>query len=195
MDFETFQSAVPLFDNLKPYQQIPFQFSVHYKNNQNSELIHKEFLAEATGDPREEFIIALLKATDQPGTILTYNQSFEISRLKELSTSFPKYCTEIKERISRIMDLMVPFAKRWYYSPAMNGSYSIKAVLPALVPELSYNDMEIGDGGAASAAFLKLGNSKDFTQAGAVRNNLKEYCKLDTLAMVHILNKLERLFC
>ena len=191
MDFETFQSAVPMFDNSKPYQQVPFQFSVHYKNTRDSELIHKEFLANANVDPREEFIISLLKATEQPGTILAYNQSFEISRLKELSTSFPKYCVEIEERISRIMDLMVPFAKRWYYAPAMNGSYSIKAVLPALVPKLNYNDLEISDGGTASAAYLNLYHNGDAKQVESVRKNLKEYCKLDTLAMVELFRKLE----
>ncbi len=191
MDFETFQSAIPLFDNSKPYQQIPFQFSVHYKHTRDTELIHKEFLAAATGDPREEFIISLLKATEQPGTILVYNQSIEISRLRELSIDFPNYSSKIEERISRIIDLMTPFAKRWYYSPKMNGSYSIKAALPALVPELSYKNLEIGDGGTASMAFLNLFDIKDNKQVDSVRNNLKEYCKLDTLAMVKLLEVLE----
>jgi hypothetical protein len=182
-----------LFDNSKAYQQIPFQFSVHYKNNRNAELIHKEYLAEANGDPREEFIISLLKATEQSGTILAYNQSFEISRMKELSIDFPKYSSTIEERILRIMDLMVPFAKRWYYSPLMNGSYSIKAVLPALVPQLSYKNMAIGDGGTASAAYLTLFNNSDANQVESVRNNLKEYCKLDTFAMVQVLELLEKI--
>lgn len=193
MDFETFQSAIPLFDNSKPYQQIPFQFSVHCKYNHHAELIHNEFLAEAIGDPRENFIVSLLNATAGPGTILTYNQAFEIARLKELSADFPKYKVDLEERISRVMDLMIPFSKRWYYTPAMNGSYSIKAVLPALVPELSYNDLEIGDGGTASAAFLNLFNNMDSALVEEVRNNLKEYCKLDTFAMVKIYDILQNI--
>jgi hypothetical protein len=191
MDFETFQSAIPLFDNSKPYQQVPFQFSVHYKSSRHAEPTHKEFLAEANGDPREDFIVALLKITEGPGTILAYNQSFEISRLKELSIDFPRYTSEIEERIARVIDLMTPFAKRWHYTPAMNGSYSIKAVLPALVPELSYSDLEIGDGGTASAAYLNLYHNGDAKQVESVRNNLKVYCKLDTMAMVRLLEVLE----
>jgi len=193
MDFETFQTAVPLFDHSKPYQQITFQYSIHFKENVDAEVIHQDFLAMAKEDPREEFIISLLNATEQQGTILAYNQSFEISRLKELSIDFPKYSSEIEERISRVIDLMTPFAKKWYYTPKMNGSYSIKAVLPALIPELSYSDLEIGDGGTASAAFLNLINNKDANQVEAVRNNLKEYCKLDTWAMVKLLEKLEEI--
>jgi len=192
MDFETFQSAIPPFDNSKPYQQIPFQFSVHYKYTRQAEPIHNEFLADAPEDPRENFIVALLKATEGSGTILTYNQTFEIARLKELSSDFPTYRIELEERIERVMDLMTPFSKRWYYTSAMNGSYSIKTVLPALVPELSYKDLTIGDGGAASAAYLTLFNNTDATHVELVRNNLKEYCKLDTFAMVKLLEHLDK---
>lgn len=194
MDFETFQSAIPLFDNSKPYQQIPFQYSIHFKTDNETDAQHTEFLAEANGkDTREDFIIALLKATELPGTILAYNQSFEISRLKELSQDFPEYTLEIEDRVSRIMDLMVPFAKRWYYTPDMNGSYSIKAVLPALVPELNYNDLEIGDGGTASAVFLDLFNNPKNEDTESIRVNLLKYCHLDTLAMVRLLEVLERI--
>lgn len=193
MDFETFQAAVPQFDNSKAYQQIPFQFSIHHKYTRQAKATHNEFLAEAIGDPREVFIIALLKATEQPGTILAYNQSFEISRLKELSIDFPEYTPEIEKLISRVLDLMVPFSKRWYYSAPMNGSYSIKAVLPALVPELSYKDLEIGDGGTASSVYLTLFNNTDATHVELVRNNLKEYCKLDTFAMVQLLEHLDKI--
>lgn len=191
MDFETFQSAIPLFDKSKPYQQIPFQFSVHFKQNKEDRPTHVDFLAEADGDPRESFIIALLIATEKPGTILTYNQSFEISRLKELSIDFPMYKEALEERIARICDLMIPFSKRMYYSPAMNGRYSIKAVLPALIPEMSYEKLEIAEGGAASAAFLNLYNMNDQNGISKVRKNLLEYCQLDTYAMVCLLEKLE----
>lgn len=104
---------------------------------------------------------------------------------------YPKYAKEIDKIIDRIVDLMEPFQKKWYYTSSMNGSYSIKLVLPALVPEMSYADLEIGEGGSAMAAFEGLLNIDDDTQKEKIRNDLLEYCKLDTLAMVKILEKLK----
>jgi Domain of unknown function(DUF2779) len=193
MDFETFQPAVPLFDNSKPYQQIPFQYSIHYKKTKNSEIVHSEFLAEAGDDPRKKFIEKLLEATKQPGDIVVYNKSFEITRLKEIARDFPEYSEEIDERISRIKDLMVPFQRNYYYAPEMKGSYSIKYVLPALIPELSYNELEINEGGLASIAFESLFNETDMMKVADTREQLFEYCKLDTLAMVRILEELDKL--
>lgn len=191
LDFETFQPAVPLFDNSKPYMQIPFQYSLHYKKNKKSKTEHFEFLAEAGSDPRIKFIENLLKDTDAEGDILTYNKTFEVSRLKEIAELFPKYKKEIEERISRIKDLMLPFQKKYYYTSDMQGSYSIKYVLPALVPELSYEDLEINEGGLASVVFENLFYETDLMRIAETRNQLLEYCKLDTLAMVKILEKLE----
>jgi hypothetical protein len=191
MDFESFQPAVPLFDNSKPYQQIPFQYSIHYKKNKEASLEHFEFLAEAGGDPRVEFIENLLRVTKEKGDIIVYNKSFEITRLKEIARDFPEYADEIEERISRVKDLMIPFQRKYFYSPEMQGSYSIKAVLPALVPELSYEELEINEGGLASIAYESLQNETDMIIASEIRKQLLEYCKLDTLAMVKILEKLE----
>ncbi len=153
MDFESFQPAVPLYDNSKPYQQIPFQYSLHYQQSKDAELEHKEFLAEAGPEPRIPFIEQLLKDTEGDRQITVYNKSFEIMILHAIAKDFPNYNDEIAERISRIVDLMIPFQKKWYYSPEMQGSYSIKAVLPALVPELSYEGLDISDGGSASIAY------------------------------------------
>lgn len=191
MDFETFQSPVPLFNKSKAYQQIPFQFSVHIKLNKDSEPTHLDFLAEPGIDPREHFILSLMQATAGTGTILVYNKTFEISRLKELALDFPNFKDEIESRIARIVDLMIPFSKKWYYTAKMNGSYSIKAVLPALVSELRYADLEISDGANASATFLNLLKNEDKSQVEAVRLHLTDYCKRDTFAMVEILKKLE----
>ena len=129
MDFETFMPAVPLYDNSRPYQQIPFQYSLHYQEDYNSDLKHFEFLADAKGDPRIPFIENLLKDTEGEGDILVYNQSFEMSRLKEIARDFPQYANDIEERLTRIKDLMLPFQKKYYYKPEMQGSYSIKNVL------------------------------------------------------------------
>jgi hypothetical protein len=193
MDFETFQPAVPLFDNSRPYQQIPFQYSIHYKKTKKSKLEHSDFLAEAGEDPRPEFILKLLEETEKSGDIIVYNKAFEITRLKELARDFPEFSAEIEERILRIKDLMLPFQRNYYYAPEMKGSYSIKAVLPALVPELSYDELDINEGGQASIAFENLFTETDMINIAETRKQLLEYCKLDTLAMVRILERLEQL--
>ncbi len=191
MDFETFQPAVPMFDNSKPYMQIPFQYSLHYKKSKKSKIEHFDFLAETGIDPRIKFIENLLRDTKKEGDILTYNKSFEVLRLKEIAEAFPKYKKEIEESISRVKDLMIPFQKKYYYTYKMQGSYSIKYVLPALIPELSYKDLEINEGGLASVAFESLYFETDLMRIAEIRNNLLEYCKLDTFAMVKLLEKLE----
>lgn len=193
MDFETFMPAVPMFDGTRPYQQIPFEYSLHYQQNQQGEVRHYEFLAETDGDPRIPFIDRLLTDTGEPGIILVYNKAFEITRLGELAADFPKFEKEIERRIDRIVDLMFPFQKKYYYCPEMQGSYSIKSVLPALVPDLSYDGMEIADGGTASAAFESLYYEEDVFKVKEIRENLLRYCGMDTLAMVKILNFLKRL--
>ncbi len=193
MDFETFQPAVPMFDNSKPYMQIPFQYSLHYKKSKKSKIDHYEFLAEAGGDPRIKFIENLLLDTKGEGDILTYNKSFEVLRLKEIAEAFPKYKKEIEKRIYRIKDLMLPFQKKYYYTNDMQGSYSIKYVLPALIPELSYENLQINEGGLASVAFESLYYESNFIRIDEIRQNLLEYCKMDTYAMVKLLEKLESL--
>ena len=191
MDFETFMPGVPLYNNSRPYQQIPFQFSAHQQNAENGPVTHSAFLGVPETDPREEFLVQLIKATKGKGSVLVYNKAFESTRLKELQADFPCYNAQIEDIQSRIIDLMEPFQKKWYYTPQMNGSYSIKAVLPALVPEMSYANLEIGEGGTAMAAFEGLLNIKDETEKQKIRNALLEYCKLDTEAMVRILEKLK----
>ena len=194
MDFETFQPAVPLFDNSKPYQQIPFQYSVHYKENKNGELQHFEFIADSGIEPRIKFIQGLLKDTNHKGgDIIVYNKSFEITRLKEIARDFPHYADDIEKLILRIKDLMIPFQRKYYYAPEMKGSYSIKAVLPALLPELSYDKLVINEGGLASIAYESLQSETDLMRMAEIKEQLLEYCKLDTFAMVAILKKMESL--
>jgi len=193
MDFETFQPAVPLFNSSKPYQQIPFQHSVFLKKEKNSEPSHFEFLAEPCEDPRKNFIENLLKVTKGKGDVLVYNRAFEVTRLKEIAKDFPKYADEIEKFILRIKDLMIPFQKKYYYAPEMKGSYSIKVVLPSLVSELSYDELEINEGGLASIAYESLQTETDLMVIAEIKKQLLEYCKLDTLGMVRILEKLDEL--
>jgi len=193
MDFESFQPSVPLFDNSKPYQQIPFQYSIHIKKDKESKENHFEFLAETGIDPRKKFIESLLKDIKKSGDVIVYNKTFEITRLNEIARDFPEYETDIQKLISRIKDLMVPFQKKYYYAPEMKGSYSIKAVLPSLVPELSYDALKINEGGLASIAYESLQTETDLMFIAEIKEQLLEYCKLDTLAMVRILEKLDSL--
>jgi hypothetical protein len=193
MDFETFMPAVPKFDGTRPYQQIPFQYSVHFQKSRKSRVEHFEFLAESSGDPRLTFIENLVEHTKGEGFVLVYNQTFETTRLKELAWDFHLYEQDLNNIKNRIVDLMEPFRKKYYYTPAMLGSYSIKSVLPALVPNLSYKEMEIADGGAASSAFESLYDEKDPIRIKSVRENLLKYCALDTLAMVEVFKFLSSL--
>jgi len=193
MDFETFNPSVPMFDHSKSYQMITFQYSLHIQEGAGSEIIHKEFLAETNGDPRIPFIKQLIKDVGETGDILVYNQAFECTRLKEVAKDFPQYENAINVILDRIVDLMVIFSKKDYYTPAMKGSYSIKAVLPALVPGFGYDGLDIADGGTASLAFEHLFYEKDQDKTDKIRSNLLKYCKMDTLAMVEILKVLSNI--
>ena len=192
LDFETMTSAVPIYDNSKPYQQLVFQFSLHIQT-EHGKLEHKEYLAEASPniDPRINFVKQLINDCGSTGDILVYNIGFERGKLNDLITMFPVYTTDINKIIGRLKDLMIPFQKKWYYTPAMKGSYSIKYVLPALVPELSYQDLEIKEGGTASSIFTQMVNGEFEGDIDKTKRDLLEYCKLDTYAMVKILGKLK----
>ncbi len=184
LDFETYQEPVPDFNNQRPYQQIPFQYSLHII--ENGELIHFEYLAPAGIDPRREFIERLIEVTERCSTILVYNQGFENGRMRELAGLYPEYACDIAAIIARVVDLMKPFQAKDYYTKEMKGSYSIKKVLPALVPELGYDDLEISNGGMAMQAFANLQHMDDETEIACLRANLLKYCEMDTLAMVKI---------
>jgi hypothetical protein len=195
LDFESFQPAVPLYNNSRPYQQIVFQYSMHRQETANSEPEHKAFLAFPDGnDPRLPFITQLIEDIGNNGDILVYNRSFEAGRLTEIASGFPDFHFQISSIVSRLKDLMLIFQNRNYYVPEMKGSYSIKQVLPALVPGFSYENLPIADGGSASHAFMSMHTETDQEKIRAIRDNLLEYCKMDTLAMVEILKVLRNLF-
>ena len=191
LDFETFQQAVPQWNGISPYQQIPFQYSLHIEHV-NGELEHREFLAPAGADPR--YALAQQLIHDIPGnvTVLAYNMSFEKGVIEKLTQSFPELSERLKSIIPNIHDLMIPFQKGYYVTPSMNGSYSIKYVLPALVPEMAqaYKQLDgVQNGGEAMNAYAGLAMMEEEEQEH-IRRALLEYCKLDTLAMVMVLKKL-----
>jgi hypothetical protein len=190
MDFETWMTAVPEQDGHWPFRQVPFQFSVHIQSKKGDELAHKYYLAEGPHSNHIEFAEKLLDCIGKKGTVLVYNKTFENSILNHLKEEFAHLAGKIEMIQERIVDLMAPFRKD-YRLPAMDWSYSIKSVLPSLVPELSYDSLAIGNGGDASAAFYNLKQTEDAKEREATRKALLEYCGLDTLAMVKILEKLQ----
>jgi hypothetical protein len=194
LDFETtYMTPVPLFDGTRPYEQIPFQFSLHIQEKPEGEVRHIEFLAQGLDDPQRDFIHALVDALPEEGCILTYNQRFEIGILDGLANRLPEWRPHVEAMILNVRDLMAPFRKKHLYCWQMNGSYSIKKVLPALVPELSYNDLDINNGEMASPAFLQLRTMTDPEEVTTMSRQLKDYCRLDTWAMVVILEKIRAL--
>lgn len=185
LDFESFGSALPLYTGTRPYQQIVFQWSCHVQKEAGGSLEHYEFLNDNADDPREAFIKSLLDCLGDRGTIVHY-APFEKSRLNDLARDLPGYAERIEPLIVRLWDLYQVVYKH-YYHYKMRGSYSIKKVLPVLVPELSYNDLNIQEGGMASLGYLHLINpdTDSETRAG-IRQSLLDYCGRDTLAMVEI---------
>ena len=191
LDFETIMPALPLFDESRPYQQIPFQYSLHYIKERGGELIHSDYLAWPDGDPRPGLIRYLIENTRGEGKILAYYVPFERSRINEMARDFPEYADELHGISNRLDDLALVFSRKEYHFPSMGNGYSIKTVLPLMVPELSYEGLEIANGLAASSQFEQLYGSTDTEFIVKTRADLLKYCHLDTLAMVKILGELE----
>lgn len=185
MDFETINPAIPLWANSRPYQQIPFQWSCHREDADGS-ITHDAYLADGQDDPRPLFLNTLLLALGDTGPILVYNAGFENTRLRELAEQLPHQSQAVQSVLARVVDLL-PIARDYYYHPAMKGSWSIKAVLPTIAPELAYDDLEVANGGMAQEAFMEmLSPDTDPLRREAIRAALLTYCERDTLAMIHI---------
>lgn len=193
LDFETFQQAVPEYDGIRPYQQIPFQYSLHVEY-EDGKLEHREFLAREGEDPRRELAERLVQDIPVDACTTAYNMSFERTVLLHLAEDFPDLAGHLLNIRDNIHDLMIPFQKQFYYSAAMQGSYSIKYVLPALwpdTPELDYHNLDgVHNGSEASAVFADLVNHTP-EEIAVMRQNLLKYCGLDTYAMVMVLRKLK----
>lgn len=195
-DFETIFPALPVLNGTRPFQQVPFQYSLNILEQYGGKYIHKEFLAEPKDfneisiDPRKKLIEQMKLDFGEIGSIVAYNATFEISRLKELAIAFPEDRDFIENIINRFVDLLIPFRNAWFYHPEMGGSASIKAVLPAIAPEFNYKDLEISNGGDASNIFLSMINNKFIGDEIFTRESLKKYCERDTLGMVIIWEEL-----
>lgn len=193
LDFETFQQAIPEYDGCRPYEQIPFQYSLHIEYADGT-LEHKEFLAKEGTDPRRVLAERMIADIPKDVCVTAYNMSFEKTVLRNLAKTFPDLAEHLTNIHDNIRDLMLPFQKQYYYSSAMQGSYSIKYVLPALWPgdtELDYHNLEgVHNGQEASTAFADLINYSE-EERELTRHNLLKYCELDTYAMVKVLKRLK----
>jgi hypothetical protein len=191
LDFETVNPAIPRFAGMHPYDHLPFQWSLHIQRELGAEPEHHEFLAEDRSDPRREFIAALCDALGECGGIVVYNQHFESSRLSELAEWLPEYAERINGIQARLYDLL-PIIRNHVYHPAFAGSYSLKSVLPALVPQMSYEGMAVADGVDAGLAWESLIRGiGDQAERERLRKALLDYCRQDTLALVKVLRQLK----
>ncbi len=189
LDFETTQTAIPLFPDMSPYTSIVTQYSIHKCSGPGNVIKHFEFLADENKDDRRELAKHLLKDLEEEGSIITYS-SYEKTTINNLTKLFPDISRELNLLINRIVDLEAIIKKNFYH-PDFHGSTSIKRTLPALVPEMSYDELEIRNGDEAMATFACLAQSKyDDNEVETIKNHLLEYCKQDTLAMVNLNRKL-----
>lgn len=194
LDFESVASGVPLFDNSKPYQQICFQYSLHYYEEEGGELKHKEFLAYPGKDPRRELCERLCKDIPEGACTIIYNKSFEPARMEEMAALFPDLADRLYEIKSGMRDLAEPFSERAYFCKGMKGRHTIKNVLPAVFPddpELDYHNLErVHNGGEATQMYLDM-MKMDPEELEENRAHLLKYCCLDTYATVKLLDKLK----
>jgi predicted RecB family nuclease len=189
-DFETVNPALPRFVGMRPYDQIPFQWSVHVQRQPGAAPEHFEFLATDRSDPRLAFISVLCDVLGDGGSIVVYSQQFESQRLLDLASWLPEFSGRVTKIQRRLWDLL-PIIRNHVYHPAFGGSYSLKSVLPALVPEMTYEGMDVADGQAAGLAWESLvrgGLGRD--ERDMIRKALLDYCGQDTLGMVRLVGKL-----
>ena len=187
LDFETVSFVIPRWLGTRPFQALPFQFSCHREVLAGT-ISHRQFLDLSGDSPLADFVDQLIDAVADGGPILVWSQSFESSRLKELAALFPTKSRQLLGMVDRMIDLL-PLYRTHYYHRDMRGSWSIKAVLPTIAPDLAYDSLEIGDGLQAQSAYLKaMEVSTSALQQEQLRTQLLAYCERDTLAMIRLMS-------
>ncbi len=187
LDYETYSSIVPMFDNESPYCDYPFQYSLHILDAPDAELRHTEYLHQSNTCAIPDLVNKLQSDIGDNGTILAWNMSYERGCNDRMANLYPKYSEFLNGVNQRMQDLMIPFSKLWFVDKDFFGSASIKYVLPVLVPELSYKELEVSDGLKARRLWMDTylkGNNQD--KKDQIYKELCEYCTLDTYAMVRI---------
>jgi hypothetical protein len=193
LDFETVGSAIPRYPGTSPYEQVPFQFSCHIQLEAGGSLLHHEYLHDSDTDPRRGLTAALLDAISPGGSVVSYNKKFEGKCLEALAKQFPERAAALGSIIDRLVDPL-PLIREAVYDHGFRGSFSIKAVAPALLGDrVSYDGMRVADGGTAPIAFAEMIGAATLPQRRLwLREGLLEYCKKDTLNMVLLIEWLEQ---
>lgn len=191
LDYETFGDVIPAFDGLRPYQHVPFQYSLHILTAPGASIAHKEYLHTTNTNPVGPLVSQLRNDIGDRGSVIVWYAPFESGRNADMAALAPEHRGFLEDVNERIVDLMDPFKNGWYVDKKFAGSASIKKVLPVLAPDLSYGALEIGNGSAAQQAWMDVvlrGNHPEMRKE--VLQNLRNYCKLDTMAMVRIFQAL-----
>lgn len=194
LDYETYPTAVPVFDGCYPFQQVPFQYSLHILDAPDGDYIHKEYLHREADSPTRSIAKSLCADIGAEGSVIVWNKKFERKCNEDLANMYPDLSSEIDSINNRLFDLMEVFSEQNYVHKDFKGSASIKKVLPVICPNLTYDNLAIADGGAACSSWKKMVfeiNKAD--QKEAIAQDLLAYCKLDTWAMVRIWEELEKL--
>ncbi|MFO7772795.1 MAG: DUF2779 domain-containing protein [Dehalococcoidia bacterium] len=193
LDFETVALAIPVYDGTRPYQDIPFQFSLHIVESDGSQAVHHSFLAEGREDPRPQILSELQRLLGSEGSIIAYNAGFEVGALKGLVAAFPEYMSWLEGILARMVDLLFPFTNFHYYNASQKDTASLKKVLPAVTGK-GYGEMGIGEGMDASVAYARITyGSATEEEIARVRADLVDYCKLDTEGMIWVVDELRKL--
>jgi len=195
LDYETLAHVIPPFDKLKPYQQLPFQYSLHVLNEPDGKTQHFEYLHQTNQNPAQPIAHQLINDIGEKGSILVWNMSFESSCNLLLASYNQDLKTKFQKINLRIIDLMIPFSEGWYVDYRFKGSASIKNVFPVLENKLSYKELDISEGGSAQRIWMDvfLNNNPQHLDQEKVMADLLKYCSLDTLAMVKIYHFLRKL--
>lgn len=188
LDYETYNSAIPLFDGYHPQQQMVFQYSLHKLEHPDAELAHTEYLAVDTNEPSFKLLQQLRNDIGDTGSVLVWNKTFEATRNKELAEIHPEFSDFLMDINERMYDLADSVKEGFYVHPLFRGSWSIKNVLPVILPNLSYKNLTVNKGDQAMITWWEMINNTD-TTASETAKDLLDYCKLDTLAMVEIYKK------
>ncbi len=194
LDYETLAGIVPAFDGLRPYQQLPFQYSLHILDSPDANLRQVEYLHREATNPSEPLSKALRSHIGDEGSVIVWNESFEKKCNSLLAEIVPEQSEFLNQVNDRIVDLMIPFAKGWFVDKRFCGSASIKNVLPVIAPQLSYKALGIQEGASAQRLWVQsVIDGKDHIDQEVLFADLIEYCKLDTLAMVEAFNVLRKI--
>ncbi len=187
LDYETNAQAVPMFDGYRPYQQVPFQYSLHVQKKPGGKLTHFEYLADKSEDPVPGLAKVLSEQIANKGSVISWFMGFETGRNTEMGEQCPEYADFFKNVNERMLDLMDFFANGLYIDKNFFGSASLKKVLPVIAPHLSYEELNIQEGMTASESWpVLIGSELSVGEKKELRDDMLKYCELDTFAMVEI---------